>query len=262
MNPIDRVMERAKVTNADPAHFSYIYPVTLKSMLEQKSKLELTFETVGLGESGSELQLTLGTFPDVVEVTLAIVDSHGAALARMKQAVFSISAPLDAAYEQTIPLGQYSLQGVGGGGYILFVRGNVFVKMTGLASCDELGVIATELDKFLKEREGGFKSLSRSRIEFPEVPSRVVKEGETFEVTVKVTDAGSMTAFTDAGIAQLLEVDVQNATFKFYATAAGTVDIQLVFAHKDTLQTTTTMVHVEVIGDESGNARRLQELYV
>jgi hypothetical protein len=245
---VDRAMERAKVTNADPARFSHIYPITLKYVLEQISKLKLTFQTVGLGETGSELQLTLGTFPDAMEVTLAIFDSHKAAITGMRQTLLCISAPLDVAFAQTIPLGQYSLQGVGGGGYILFVRGNVFVKMAGLTSCEELGMIAGEVDKFLKEKEGGFTSLPKPRIECPEISGRVVKVGEIFEVAVEVADAGWMTAFTDAEIAQLLEMDGENATFKFYATAAGNFDIRLVFAHKDTLQTTTATVHVEVVG--------------
>jgi hypothetical protein len=255
MNPVDRAMERAKVANADHPRFSRIDPITLKSVLEQKSKLKLTSETVELGESGSELQLTLGTFPDAVEVTLVIVDSHEAAIAGMKETLSRISAPLDVVFAQTMPLGQYSLQGIGGGGYILFVRGNVYVKMTGLASCDELGVIAAEVDKFLKDREGGFKSLPKPRV--PETPDRVVKAGETFEVAVKVADVGSMTALTYAGVVQLLEVDVENTTFKFHATAAGTVDVRLVFAHKDTLQTVTTTVHILVIDDSKNKQRRI-----
>jgi hypothetical protein len=224
--------------------------------------LKLTFEIVELEETDSELQLTLGTFPDAVEVTLVIVDSHEAAVNRMRQTLSCISAPLDAVFARMIPLGQYSLQGIGGGGYILFVRGNVFVKMAGLASCEELSVIAAEVDRFLKEREGDPKSLPKPRIEFPESPDYVVKAGETFEVAVKVADVGSMTAFTDAGIVQLLEVDMENVTFKFYGTAVGVVDIQLVFAQKDTLQTTKATVHVEVIEDNSENVQRLGELYV
>jgi hypothetical protein len=253
-------MECAKVTNADLPRFCHIYPVTLKSVLERISKLKITFETIGLEESGSELQLSLGTFPDDVEVTLVIVDSHEATVTGMRQLLSCISAPLDVVFAQTIPLGQYSLQGIGGNGYILFVRGNVFVKMTGLASCDELGVIAAEVDKFLKEREGGFEHLPKPRV--PEIPDRVAKVGETFEVAVEVADVGSMTAFTDAGIVHLLGEDVKNAAFKFYATAAGTVDIRLVFSHQHTLQTATATVHVKVIDDDSQNVQRLRELQV
>jgi hypothetical protein len=225
--------------------------------LQQISKSKLTFETVGLAESGSELQLGFGTFPDAVEVTLAIVDSHEAAVTRMRRSLTYTSAPLDAA---PIPFGQYSLQD--GDSCILFVRGNVFVKITRSASCVELGTIAAEVDRFLKEREGDLKSLSKPRVESSGAHDRVVKVGETFEVAVKVVYAGSMTAFTDVGIAQLLEVDAENGTFKFYATAAGVVDIRLVFAHKDTLQTTTATVRVEVVGDSSENERRLGELHV
>jgi hypothetical protein len=180
----------------------------------------------------------------------------------MRQALSCISAPLDVVFAQTAPLGQYSLQGIGGGGYILFVRGNIFVKMIGLASCEELGTIATEVDKFLKGREGSRRSLPKPRIELPETPGLVVKVGETFEVAVKVADAASMTAFTDAGIVQLLEVDVANTTFKFHGTAAGVIDIRLVFAQKDTLQTATTTVHVEVIDDGSESTQKLVELHV
>jgi hypothetical protein len=260
VDPVDRAIERAKVTDADPARFSHIYPVTLKSVLERISKLNLTSDTIELGESSSELEMTLGTLPDAVEVTLLIVDSHETAIAGMRQSLSCISVPLDVGFAQTLPLGQYSLQGIGGGGYILFVRGNVFVKMTGLASCEELGVIAAEVDKFLKDREGGFKSLPKPHI--PEAPGRVVKAGEIFELTIKVADVGSMAAFTDAGIVQLIEEDVENTTFKFYATAAGAIDIRLLFAHKDTLQTATATVHVEVIDDDSENAQGLEELHL
>jgi hypothetical protein len=121
-DPVDRAMERAKVTDADPARFSHIYPVTLKSVLERISKLNFTLDTVELGESCSELKLTLGTLPVAVEVTLLIVDSHEAAIAGMRQSLSCISVPLDVAFAQTLLLGQYSLQGIGGGSYILFVR--------------------------------------------------------------------------------------------------------------------------------------------
>jgi hypothetical protein len=149
---------------------------------------------------------------------------------------------LDVVFAQTLPLGHYSLQGIGGGGYILFVRGNVFVKMIGLASCEELGVIAAEADRFLEERKGDPKSLPKPRVEFPETHSRVVKVGEIFEVAIKVADARSMTAFTNAVIVQLLEVDVENAAFKFYVT--------------------TATVQVEVIDDDSGSVQKLGELQV
>jgi hypothetical protein len=260
-DPVDSAIERAKVANADPPRLSRIDPTTLKSTLEQISNLKLTFETVELGETGSELQLTLGTFPDGVEVALTVVDSHEAAVAGMGRTLSSISAPLDVVFAQIFPLGQYSLQGIGGGGYILFVRGNVFVKLIGLTSCEELGVIAAEVDKFLKEREGDSLSLLRPRVGVSGTRGRVVKVGEIFDVAVKVEDAGSMAAFTDAWIAQLLEVDLENGAFKFYATAAGIIDIRLVFAHKDTLQTTTVMVHVEVIDDGYESAQRLVELH-
>jgi hypothetical protein len=250
-------MERANITNADPARSSRIDPVILKSVLEQISKSKLTFETVGLGESGSELQLSFGTFPDAVEVTLAIVDSHEAAVTRMRRSLTYISAPLDAT---PIPLGQYSLQD--GDSCVLFVRGNVFVKITRSAACVELATIAAEIDKFLKEREGDLASLPKPRLESSGAHGRVVKVGETFEVELKVVDAGSMTAFTDVGIAQLLEMDVENGIFKFYATTTGTVDIQLIFAHMDTLQTTTATVQVEVVDDGSESAQRLGELHV
>jgi hypothetical protein len=130
--------------------------------------------------------------------------------------------------------------------------------MTGLASCEELGVIATKLDKFLNDKEGDFKSLPKPHV--PEAPSRVVKAGDIFEMAVKVADIGSIAAFTDAGIVQLIEEDVKNATFKFYATATGVIDIRLVFAHKDTLQTATAIVHVEVIDSDSENVLGLEEL--
>jgi hypothetical protein len=270
IDSVESAIKRAKIANADPAHFSRIDPITLKSVLEQTSNLKLTFETTELGESGSELQLSLSTFPevveqegpgselhltldtssDVVEVTLVILDSHEAAITRMRHALSCISAPLDVVLAQTKPLGHYSLQGIG---YAVFVRGNVFVKMTALPSYKELDTIAAEVDRYLKERAGGPKSLSKSRIESLGVLSRVVKVGETFEVAVKVAEAGSMTAFTNPGIVQLLEVDAENATFKFHGTAAGTIDIQLVFAHEDTLQTTTATVHVEVIDDGPEN---------
>jgi hypothetical protein len=69
-----------------------------------------------------------------------------------------------------------------------------------------------------------------------------------------------MTAFTNAAIVQLLEVDMENAAFKFYAMAVGKVDIRLVFAQKDTLQIMTATVQVEVIDDDSGNVQKLGEL--
>jgi hypothetical protein len=263
MNPVDEAMERAKVANADHARFLHIDPTALKFVLEQKSELELTLETVELGEMSLEVQWCLGTLPDAVEVTLMVVKSHEAALAGMRQTLHCVSAPLDEVFAQTMPLGQYSLQGIGGDGYILFVRGNVFVKLTGLTSCEELGTIAIEVDKFLKAKEVGFESLSNLRVEFLDTPGRVVKAGEIFEVAVKVADIGWTTAFTNVEVAQLLEVDMANTTFKFYGVAAGMVDIQLVFAQKDTLQTTTATVHVEVIDDDSSeNLQRLEEFHV
>jgi hypothetical protein len=83
---------------------------------------------------------------------------------------------------------------------------------------------------------------------------------KSVRLPLQVADAGSMTAFTNAAIVQLLEVDVENAAFKFYATAVGKVDIRLVFAQKDMLQITTATVQVEVIDDDSGNVQKLGEL--
>lgn len=260
MDPVDRAMERAKVPNADPARFSHIDPTTLKALLEQKSGLKLTFETAELGENKSEVQWNVGTPPDSVEMTLVVVDSHDGALARMRTTLRCVSAPLDVVVAQEMRLGQYSLQGVGGGGYILFVRDNIFIKLTGLATSTELGTIATEVDEFLKAREGGRESIPSPRIVSPQT-SRRVKVGETFELVVEVADAGWMTAATDAAVVQLLEVDTANAAFKFYGTAEGTVDVRLVFAHKSTLQTTTATVHVEVVSNDA-QAEKMGELHM
>jgi hypothetical protein len=176
--------------------------------------------------------LTLGTFPDAVEITLVVVDSHEAAIAGMRQSLSCISVPLDVAFAQTLPLGQYSLQGLGGGGYILFVRGNVFVKMTGLASCEELGVIAAEVNKFLKEREGGFESLPKPRV--PETPGRVVRAGEIFELAVNVADAGSMAACTDAGIVHWIRTSgpilcLPEASFNLYYKHVRSLVVSFLF---------------------------------
>jgi hypothetical protein len=171
----------------------------------------------------------------------------------MRETLGCVSAPLDVVFVQTVALGQYSLQGVGGRGYALFIRGNVFVKLVGLASSAELCTIATAVDHFLQAREGSPESIPGPRIAFPQAPSRQVGVGETFEMTVEVPDAGWMTACTNAAVVQLLEVDTVRATFKFYGTAEGTVDIRLVFAHQNTLRTTAVTVSVEVVAEEFEN---------
>jgi hypothetical protein len=81
-------------------------------------------------------------------------------------------------------------------------------------------------------------------------------------VVIEVADVGWMSAFTNAAVVQLLEVDIAHTAFKFYATAAGSIDIELVFAHKETLQTATTTVHVEVIDDDAENVEKLSGLSI
>jgi hypothetical protein len=244
---IGEVMELAKVEDADPPRFSQIDPISLKSLLERKSGMKLTVEEVDPRASGSEAFWLLGNRPAAVEVTLFSGNSHSDALQAMKDALDRFSAPLNLIFISRMHIGQYTLQAVGGRGNILFVRNNVFVQLVGLSSSKELGVVAEDVDGFLKERGKDADRIAHPRITHKQLPRHRVKIGESFEVAVAVAEVGWMTASTDAAVVQLLEVDPGRAVFKFYAGSEGTCDIRLSFAHEATLQTAVASVHVEVV---------------
>ncbi|KAF8584756.1 hypothetical protein K439DRAFT_1109838 [Ramaria rubella] len=254
-SPVDDAMERAKVPNADPPRFSQVDPTGLKSLLREKTASSLTFETVLPSQHESVVHWTFGSAPEEVEITVIVFEAHNAAIQGMRTALHSISAPLNEVFTSTLGLGQLTLEGVGGYGFILFVRDNVFVSMKGLPSSEKLGEIAAPVDAFLKKKEDDPKRIPAPPTEPGDLPTRQVQAGTEFEVAVKVANAGWMTASTDLTVVQLLEVDKASATFKFFAVAAGTADIYLVFAHEDTLQTTTKKVKIEVIGDSNEEAQ-------
>jgi hypothetical protein len=178
-----------------------------------------------------------------VELNATVLKLHEAAVEAMRATVQSIQAPLDIVLAQKLRLGQRSLSGVGGTGFILFVCGNVFVRLEGLDNSEELGKIATDLDGFLKEREGDSKDVPSPSI--PELPQQEAVVGTFFKISVNVADVGYMTAVSDASIVQLIEVEQEHATFEFFANAPGNAEVQLVFVHADTLQVATAVVHVE-----------------
>lgn len=248
LHPVDKAMERAKVKDADPPSFSLIDPSSLASLLQRKSGSKRTLENVEPRANGSRVTWLFGTRPKAVEVTLFAADSFKAAVQAMRDSLATVSAPLDKVFISTLRLGQRTLQGVGGRGFILFVRGNVFVRLVGLASSEELGKVAVDVDSFLKEKQTGSPPLPK--IDQPNIPSRQVAVGEDLEVVIEVVDAAWMTASVDASILQLLEVDTAHATFKFHAGSRGGVDVRFIFAHKHTLQTATATIHVDVVEDE------------
>lgn len=173
---LDRAMDRAIVENADPPRFLHIDSTAFISLLEQKSGLKLKSAQVLARRDSHEMYLDFGIHLHTVEVTLFTGNSHNTALCRMREAVGSISAPLDGVYAP-ICLGQHALQAVGGYGYILFVRDNIFIELVGLASSEELSKIAVDADEFLKGGEGV--------IESPRIAQG--KVGEEFKV-VDVTE--------------------------------------------------------------------------
>ncbi|KAF8585168.1 hypothetical protein K439DRAFT_1616127 [Ramaria rubella] len=244
-DPLDRAMARAKVPLSDPPRLSKVNIKAIRSMFETKSGQSLASEAVYPGETDSEVHWVFGSTPHAVDVTLVVADSHDAAVQRMKGAVGGISAPLDDVFASTLPLGQYSLQGVGGYGFILFVRDNLFVSMKDSIREGKLGEVATAVDTFLKGIEGDSSSLPRPLIE--QLPSRRVQAEKEFEISVQVSKVGWMSASVNLAVAQLLEVDVARTTFRFYAAAVGTTDINMVFTHEDTLQSTRSTVRVEVV---------------
>ena len=247
-NPVDETMERAHVSGADPPQFSSVDPASLKSLVEHSSGLNLTAEEVDLGVNGSEVLWLFDHRPDGVEVTLFSADTHETAVQRMRNALSVISAPLDMLFISTLRLGQCTLEAVGGRGLILFVRGNVFIELVGMASSEELGKVAVEVDRFLKERETDpSSSIARPLIQLEQPSHRRVRTGETFEIVVAVAEVGWMTAHSHAMVAQLLEIDHSRAAFKFQAGVKGACDIRLMFSHEKTLQTATVTVHVEVV---------------
>jgi hypothetical protein len=167
----------------------------------------------------------------------------------MKVALWSFSAPLHTIFAQKLCLGQFCLQGIAGNGRFLFVRGNVLVKLTGLANSEDLGRIAVEVDKFLADRHVPVDSILGPRVSCEQISPRRVKVGETFEVVMDVVDVGWMTASANSMKVQLLEVDSSRGMFVFCAGSKGEVDIDMVFAHKSTLQTETATVRVEIFED-------------
>jgi hypothetical protein len=145
-DPVDKAMELAKVKDADPPRFSQVDPTGLKSLLESKAEMKLTLKDVDPRAKGSEAFWLFGNRPKAVEVTLFAADSHNTAVQAMRDKLTVVSAPLDTLFISTLRLGQRTLQGLGGRGFILFVRGNIFVQLLGLSSSEELGKVAVSVD--------------------------------------------------------------------------------------------------------------------
>jgi hypothetical protein len=246
-NLVDAAMECAIVKDAKPPRFSRIDPASLISMLEEKLGSTVTFKHVAPSAHGSHAQWNFGTQPNDVEVNLVVVDSHKAALGAMRGRLSCISAPVDEVFHQSIPLGQYSLQGTE---HVLFIRGNVFVTLTGLPSSAKLGDIAKSVDSFLEKREGDIDTVPVPTLVQKPPPIVPLTIGQEFEIAVKVKDAQWMTTTFQPVVVQLLAVDEARATFRFCALSKGKVDIPLLFTHKDTLRTLTVTVHVEVTGGD------------
>jgi hypothetical protein len=188
-DPLDTVMNCARVEGAKPPRFSRIDPDSLISLLE-KDIGSLTFKHIMPNTDGSHAQWNFGAQPNDVEVNLVVVDSHEAALEAMRDMLSCVSAPLDEVFHQNIPLGQYSLQGTE---HVLFIRGNVFVTLTGLPSSAKLGDIAKSVDSFLEKREGDIDTVPVPTLVQKPPPIGPLTIGQEFEIAVKVKDAQWMT---------------------------------------------------------------------
>lgn len=251
-DPVDDAMDRAKVPNADPPRLARVDPSALKPLLERKTSASLKYEKVDPRANGSELQWTFGTSPHDVDVTMGVFDAPDAAVHSMRDALGCISAPLDKVLVSKLHLGQRTLQGAGGPGYILFVRDNIFVTLRGMASSDELGAVAVEIDGHFKARQGD----TRQQVPGPVIGRKPFEEhqvqvGSKFEVAIEVQHAGWMTAVVNSVAIQLLEVDKAHAKFTFYAVSPGTTEVRFVFVQETTLQTAITSVKIVVVGHES-----------
>ncbi|KDQ52224.1 hypothetical protein JAAARDRAFT_485542 [Jaapia argillacea MUCL 33604] len=251
MSSVEETLDRAKVENSDPPRFTRVHYNSLQRSVVQKLSIDLATQNVEPSEYGSRSYWRLGGEAGVVEVELVIAESHEVAVDAMRQVLSCISAPLDIIFPSNAGLGQRSLSGVGGRGYILFVRDNAFVTIQGLGSSEALKGAATLVDEFLKaaEVDGG------GRVDGPifrggvpsDQPPRKVTLGEIFEVVVPVDDAGWMEASTDIGMVQLVGIDRERATFKFHAAGEGSTEIVLVFIHGETMKTTSTKVAIEIL---------------
>ena len=239
-------MELAKVKDADPALFPQINPTELKSLVGKTSGSKFTSDEVNAGEKGSDAVWLFGDRPKGVEITLFAADSHDTAVQSMKDALAAISAPLKELFESTLKLGQYTLNAVteAGLGLVLFVRGNVFIQLVGMASSKELGKVVVAVDGFLKKSEG--KTGTVPTITKPNSPARQLKLGEKITVTIDVKEAGWMSVYSDSMVLQLTKVEEKKATFEFCAGGKGKTEVKFVFAHEKSLQTATATMNVEV----------------
>ncbi|KDQ55471.1 hypothetical protein JAAARDRAFT_79859 [Jaapia argillacea MUCL 33604] len=244
---VELALNRAKVENSDPPRFTRIDYTSLKNAVVQKLAINLTTENVEPSAQGSHSYWRLGSKASVVEIDLDVAETHDAALDAMRATLSCISAPLDVIFPSNAGLGQRSLSGAGGRGYILFVRDNVFVTLQGMASSKALKEIAAFVEQSLKDDEVDVGGRLDAPILRGEVHSRQVKLGETFEVSAPVEKAGWMDATTDLRMIQLINIDREQATFKFHAASEGSTEIRLVFIHEDTMQTTSIKVAVEIL---------------
>ncbi|KDQ55468.1 hypothetical protein JAAARDRAFT_37482 [Jaapia argillacea MUCL 33604] len=251
MSSVEDAMNRSKLPNPDPIHLSQInYPSLLHSTSNKLSAsgLTLTLETIeptSHGGASAYWRLTRG--PDMLEITICVCEEHEAALGAMRESLGCISAPLDTVFPSNVGLGQRGLMGRGGGGYILFVRGNVFVTLRGLQSSSQLKDLAAHIDHCLKAEEIPGNDRIRRPILRTQIPARQVKAGQPFEIVVPVEEAGWMDAKTDLRFIQLLDVDRKSGTFRFHAASEGMTEIGLVFVHEKTLQVSSVVVAVEVL---------------
>ncbi|KDQ55476.1 hypothetical protein JAAARDRAFT_195846 [Jaapia argillacea MUCL 33604] len=246
LTSVELAVDRAKVDKSDPPHLTRVNYNSLQKAMVQKLGINLTTQSVQSSSQGSRSYWRLGSDSSMVEIELHVTETPDAAVGAMQEALSCVSAPLDVIFPSNSGLGQCSLSGVGGRGYILFVRDNVFVTLQGMASSEDLKEIAGFVDQSLKDDEVDVGVQLEAPILRGEVQGRQVKSGEIFEVTAPVEKAGWMDASVDLRMIQLINVDREHATFKFHAAGEGSTEIQLVFIHEDTMQTTSIKVAIEI----------------
>ncbi|KDQ55473.1 hypothetical protein JAAARDRAFT_195844 [Jaapia argillacea MUCL 33604] len=254
LTPVELAMDRAKVDKSDTPHLTRVNYNSLQKAVVQKLGIILNIQNVQSSAQGSRSYWRLGSDSSMVEIELYVAKTNDAAVAAMQEALSCVSAPLYTIFPSNAGLGQRSLSGVGGHGYILFVRDNVFVTLQGMASSYDLEKeIAGFVDQSLKDDEVDEGGQLEVPIVSGKVSDRQVKSGETFEVTVPVEKAGWMDASVDLRMIQLINIDQEHATFKFHAASQGSTEITLVFIHQDTMQTTSIKVAIEIFPGDGGS---------
>ncbi|KAI9771080.1 MAG: hypothetical protein M1840_002431 [Geoglossum simile] len=254
-NAIKKALDRAATPNPPAAKYSNADMSDIASLIGPAFNGELSHHSTDISSNGSESRYIFKLADGMIELRIRLCVDHDAAVAVFQRHLSAYQAFLPSIFKgpsEKNAKGQLNLEA---DGHSIWVRDNGFFIVTAVKPGDPLDVITAKIDAYFAAA-----SVDRPDVGMPDhwkpAHSLEYPVGTRFVVKPQINSSDIIVASTTTGNVILLSSSNSSRISRFLASAPGTDEITLTYAHKKTLAIVVERVKVNVTG--RAQARNVQ----